>query len=809
MPVDLTGAQEDLLTTAKERLTFGPAPNWVRSCPIRPDFKAKQSGHQTYLLVDRQINAESRQSFVHIALRLETLQGVHRHSQWRVDFDPAAQSVCIHSVMVHRGNLHQERAKPDSFHIVNRDSGADHVDTEGIAALSLLEDIRPGDILEWSYTIHEPAPILPQYATAMFTAPPGAPVGRLQFAIRFHQSMAMKWKSSSEDFFPDEAFEQSQNVWTWTRENHPGSLPEDNTPEWFIDYPWVQVSDCPDWESISTALAGAWQDDAPDPALAEIARKIARDHDNVPRQIEEAIQFVQDEFRVLPADTASFLQRPASSGLVLRRRFGDSKDLAFLLCRLLQRLQVTARPILVNRVWRQSIASLLPMPLFDHAVVEYQVRGETRWVDPTAKRQGGGSLNRVIRDFGAGLPVSPSSPLADAPDTAAQNSLYELRELILLDTSGAPSWLSITITARGSQAEELRREFEADGAAAVARKRFQQCVARFNTVRRIGEMEYRDDRAANVFLLAEGFEISGFLSNDAKPGLCKLTIPNDYLAGVLKMPDLETRRTPFALPFPSNIVHTIEVHCVALPPGILQTREIESPFINFSRFRKSLAGDWTTKYTISTLTDAIPADQVEPYRNTLRDIRAEASWSLLAPVGQPRPHQRGDFGKIPESWEKASQQNAPAVALPFRLPERRAAIAPASTHAIPAAASSAPEGVSGGGRAREMLPGELVEHTSHGANGSNGSNGSNGAGSSTSDNGSDAVAAPVPGAPVVRLKRRRRHRRRRKVEETKLTLRAWGLIFVAALIGVIFIWLFARGNGPTLPKIDPPADVGN
>jgi len=767
MPAETIGAQDQVLAAAKESLTFASAPLWKRPCPFREDFKARQPGHQTHLLVDRQVNAEERQTFVHGAIRLETLQGVHRHSQWRLDFDPQCQSVAIHSVKIHRGSLQTEQALADRVHIVNRDAGPDQLDVEGVAALLILEDVRPGDILEWAYTVHEKSPLLAEFAMAMFTAPPSAAIGCFHFSIRFRQTRPMKWKSSSGDLCPEETLEKADIVWIWNRENFHGNWLEENTPEWHIDYPWVQVSDCPDWETVSTALAARWRDDPNDSSLAAVAKKIAREDNNIHRQIEHAIEFVQDEFRALPSDAVSFLQPPATPAVIVRRRFGESKDLAFLLSRLLLALNITSRPVLVSSVWRKSLASLLPMPLFDRALVEYQALGETRWVDPTAKRQGGGSLHRVICDYGAGLPVTASSRLQSAPQSDTRASVYELKESILLDTSGSPSWMSVTVTATGSHAEAFRREFEMEGAAAIARKRLQHFAARFNNARRIGEMEFRDDRASNVFVLAEGYEINDFLVMDAKPGLCRLAPSNDFLLAALKMPDPETRRTPFALPYPTNLVYIVEVHCLALPPGIVQSRDIDSEFVRFTRFRRTLAGDWTIKFTLSTLTDAVPPGQIEQYRETLRELRSEASWSLLAPVGQPRPHQRSDFGKIPTSFQKeASPPPAPAAVRP---PVRSVTPTP------PALA---------GGRAHE------ISHSPNGTNGDKPAQGSNG--------------GAAAGAPETRYKRRKRHRRRHRSAEGKMKGHYVAISLAVTVVALLLIYFCAKDGAPKLPSVPMP-----
>ena len=129
------------------------------------------------------------------------------------------------------------------------------------------------------------------------------------------------------------------------------------------------------------------------------------------------------------------------------------------------------------------MAAMLPMDgLFNHVVVEYQVQGQTRWVDATMKQQGGGALNRFIPDYGVGLPVGlTATRLIESPRAPVQASRYELKETILLDTTGASSFLSVVLQTKGSHAEVLRQQFEKSGADGVAGERLQLCTNRFTS----------------------------------------------------------------------------------------------------------------------------------------------------------------------------------------------------------------------------------------------------------------------------------------------------------------------------------------
>jgi hypothetical protein len=657
------------VVSAQERVRIGPAPAWIVPCAFDLHFKPQQTEHVTYLCVNQQVNAESRQTFVHMALRLETMQAVQRESQWRLQFEPRTQSVTLHSIKIRRGEQGFEHARLEEFRLLQREEGLEGYVIDGwFTLLLVLEDVRPGDVLAWSYTIESQPRLLPENCACFFGSPDGVPVGKYSFSLRFNDSRPMKWKSSSEFLVPAESRENGQVLWVWTGENHVAFKQEESTPEWYISYPWVQVSDCPDWKTVAGAIADTWKEDAEDATLAEIAKDLTAKGTDVLPQIEAALELVQDQCRYLSVNLELGGHVPTAAGLVARRRFGDCKDLSFLLVQLLRRLGVSARPVLVNSTLRKSIVSMLPMPsVFNHVVVEYTVRGERRWVDATLRHQGGGPLSRCIPDYGVGLPLDSNAlDLVEPPAGSVQPGSYELRESILLDTAGGPSLLGVVLMAKGYQAELLRLELEHRGPEELAKERLQICASRFFNAKRVAECETRDDRVENQFMLAETFEVEGFLGPSENPGFCSVTLRNNLVLTTLplpeQLPDKAPRRTPLALPYPCDLVHTIEVQSSALRPFNNQRWNVESPFLKFSRNHRSLVGYWSVTLNLSTLTDVVPTDQIDQYRRTVETIWEQSMWSLHIEVGVPRPRRRSDFGSLPSVPKAATPQSRLSVA---------------------------------------------------------------------------------------------------------------------------------------------------
>jgi hypothetical protein len=399
--------------------------------------------------------------------------------------------------------------------------------------------------------------------------------------------------------------------------------------------------------------------------------------------------------------------------------------------------------------------------LFDHVVVEYKARGQVRWVDATAKGQGGGSMNRIVSDFGLGLPlVLTGSDLVAAPIPARDANVYQIKESVLLDTGGGNSLFGIVITAKGIPAEEFRRAFESQGVEVIARRRLQMCVDRFIDVRRVGPLEYRDNRADNEFFLAEIFEIGNFLKEDAQSSFCKFEVAAEAVANALPLPASAVRHAPLAITHPCNIVHILEVYCVALPPAVIQERTIENPSLQFTRLRKTLAGNWTVTTTLSTLSDAIPPDGIEKYREAVREIREQCNWTLQVPAGQRRPHQRSDFGRLPTAWESSGH------AFPS-LP--KAVSAPKTVAPAPAIRPEPP-------KPSRTRPSSRIEI--------------------------------APDGSQVEIRYRRKKRRRRRSRETRKAI-LWQAAagFVLAVILLVLAILFFQKAAPKLKPPDLPDEI--
>ena len=657
-------ATSDVIGAGRERVKIVAAPEWVVPCEYSPEFKAKAPGSVTHLLMERQVHAELHQTFVRMVVRLETMQAVQHHSQWRLEFVPQTQSIDLHSIKITRGGKETEHAVLERIHFLQREAGLEGFFIQGWVTLLLpIEDVQPGDILEWSYTLHSHSQFLPNSCWAFFPVPENIHLGKFRVSVIFSEARNLKWKSSSADFSPVEQCQDGRKNWLWLREDYLCPEREKNTPGWHVTQPWIQISDCQDWKTIARAAFDAWKEDSSSPGLAARAQELTSGESDSLKQVQRAIQFVQDEFRYLSVSLEAGAHVPADAEAVIRRRYGDCKDLTFLLVQLLRRMGIRARPVLVNTGLQKSIKNMLPAPtLFNHVVAEYQIGDEVRWVDATIKAQGGGALNRNIPHYGLGLPIDPeASDLVEPPAGSLQPGAYELKESFLIDTTGNFSYLGVVIKATGGYADSLRFQFQNEGAEVVSKNRLQAYTNRFSQANRVDTLRYRDDRDANEFVLAEVFEINGFLKNDPKPGFCWMHLQNDSLMAALPrgIPG-KIRTTPLALPHPCRISYTFEVESLGLELVALPAYRLRNEFFEFASSGRGVRKFTTATFSLTTLTDAVPPERLTRYLRDVEKVMPAALLRLRLPIGYARMRKGSDFGALPEQSRQTADGQAGA-----------------------------------------------------------------------------------------------------------------------------------------------------
>jgi transglutaminase-like putative cysteine protease len=633
------------------QVSFAAPDRWVEEETYDDKIATKEGAHITYLLLTRQTDADAGKSFYATAIRLETALSVQNESQWRLSLDPRFQKLTLHWLRIVRNNERIDHLRRDHMRLIQRETQLEHHVINGSwTLLAVLDDVRPGDIIESGYSYEFQHPIITGLSETFFAVPEQFVVGRYRLSVLFDSTRpSMNWKASADaPNRQEKALENGRKKWSWEGSQTILFDPEFNCPSSYLRYIWIQVSDFTGWNPLATRVADAWigVNDVPD---FDLLPEFKQPQNPNAAAVTGLVRYIQDQFRYLSIDLATGGWVPASPAVVVRQRHGDCKDLVWLACTVLRRWGVKTRPILVGTGMRERVCSLLPMTvLFNHVVLEVEVDGMTRWFDLTLRSQGGDFTSQPIGLFGYGMPVDASADALQAQPPLQGVNLYALRETISLDTRrGEPSTVEQRLWAEGFQAENLRRTRLAQGADGFAIERLKHAQKRFGKAARIGALEWRDDRDRNVCELVEVFQISNVINAGEGGERANYDVPPNIVVQTFAIPEDKPRRSPWSMPFPFEIRHSITVRSKDM--GMLNDRRRKWTTKEFTATldEPRLSGKWTKTARFIVDASEIPADRLGAYRQQITDFFRATSWRLYLAWGKSRFEVESGSGKLP------------------------------------------------------------------------------------------------------------------------------------------------------------------
>ncbi len=664
--------------TPWDHITFAPPGDWVDLSPYDKNLSAQEGAHITYLLWERQVNIEAFTSFHTTAMRLETSVAVQHESQWQLNLDPRNHRLIIHWLRIVRGEQQFDALDRSRMRLIQRETQLEHLVIDGQWTLLLvLDDVRPGDIIEAAYSYVGHHPIRPDGTEAFFIVPPQIVVGRYRLRAEFSAARpSMQWKTSPDLSAPkDELLPDNRRRWTWEGSQTTTRQPEPDQPSTFLDYLWIQFSDLTDWQPLAARLVETWGKES-DLTGIDAIPAFAKPAQLTKQSVQKLILSIQNEFRYLSVDLDSGGWIPASPAKVVRRRYGDCKDLSWLATNILRSWGVSARPVLVGTGLREKTNELLPMALlFNHAIIEVSIEGETRWFDLTIRQQGGDFSSQYVSHFGYGLPVEPDIRGLQKQPGNPKTSSYSLRETILLDTRpDHVSLVELALRVEGWTADNIRRARHNQGADEFFKDRLKSAQQRYPRAQRASEPLWRDNRETNVCELVETLEVPNATYLDERGERALFDVPLNLIAQTFFLPENKARRGPMYLSEPMEIRHQINIRAPGMESGQRTRLRWVQPEFTATLDDPRITGQWTKTIHFIVHQSEITPERIPTYRRDLEDFLMASSWRLYLPRNNQRPYSDPSFGQLPPP-EKGADAYVPAADLSLFKDAPRNAVA--------------------------------------------------------------------------------------------------------------------------------------
>lgn len=600
-----------------EEVLIGPAPMWVHQPNVDvPKVEPKNDvryGIYT-LLDDHQIRVTN--TVVSYRRRVEkvlTPGGVQNASELSIDFDPTYEHVVLHSIILLRDGRTIDELPHIAVRVIDKETETEERIYDGTrSALVILDDVRPGDILDYSYSLEGANPILGGKYADEFDLTSTTPAHVIRHRLIWPASRPLHW--SVQPKIEDGSY-------VWEQRDVPPIDVEDQLPDWFDPYTHVQVSEFGSWAEVGQWGVSMFHlDPRSRLAVQNVARtllsghrqtRVSGPHDPV---ITAAIRFVQDDIRYLGIEMGRNSHEPHQPADVLAQRWGDCKDKSFLLAALLRELGVEAYPALVNTKLRHELDAQLPSPfLFDHVITQVIANGKTYWVDGTLSDQGGTLTTIDTPNDERALVVRAETKALttiatkDASSTSIEQT-YTSRDYI------SPVVLDVVTTYRGGDADVFRASLVTDSVSDLGRDHLNKYAADHPKIELIGMPSITDDRDRNVITLRERYRIRELWKNG------EWSYAAHAIEGHLQLPDRRIRTMPLAFDYPLDLTERVIVRLPDHLDVAADQDEVETSAFRFESAVKNEGSVITATWHLRALRDGVPAAAVPDHLMKINDV---------------------------------------------------------------------------------------------------------------------------------------------------------------------------------------------
>lgn len=495
-----------------KKVTRSPEPGWVELS--EPNLSASQQDDASagfyYLLVDNQDNFETEQYYRRHTYKILNTKGVQDMADVTIDFDPAYQSVELHSLNIIRDGQILDKLNLERLQVVQRESNMERFLYDGsLTIIANLSDVRSGDIVDYSFTITGDNPVHEGKYQQEFLLEYPLAVELHQYRINVPVGEKIHFTKRNAAADPVIKKDHNHTSFTWKSEKLEPVFYENNVPAWYDPTAMVEVTQFNSWKEVIDQYQKHYSlKEVERRQLGREAEKVVLAAENEGKFIDRAIRFVQDEIRYLGFEDGLNSHKPRNPREVLERRYGDCKDKSFLLSEILQSQDIEAYPMLVHSFNGKNLENSLPSAnIFDHCVVQINLGdGRYRYVDPTISEQGGTLDDLYFPDYRFGLVLKAGEtelkklPVPREPQTS-------VTETFELDDIGGGARMDVETIYRGSSADFHRRRF-----AENSRQSIQQDFTTFYSnlypsITSEKNVSFRDYRELNEFIVYEQYRI--------------------------------------------------------------------------------------------------------------------------------------------------------------------------------------------------------------------------------------------------------------------------------------------------------------
>ncbi|MBK9577463.1 MAG: DUF3857 domain-containing protein [Fibrobacterota bacterium] len=618
--------------------SIGPVSGWVDlQDPPGPSEDLESEGGYRALFHDEQVyEGVSRHArFSRRVFLLESVEGARIFDGFSTDFDPSWQRVTLHWARILRSGKVLDRMDPAKIRLLSREDRLEEGQIDGWRTIHLvLEDLRPGDVLDYAWTIEGTHPALPQVASGSFHLRLAWVAERLRSRLVWDRPDSLRLKTFYDAPDPVEVRSGSRRILTWDLQGTEAADEPDRTPAWWTNTPSIDWTNQSGWEDISRLQLGFYAPvDRPEPAVVQLAGRLKERYPDDASRIAGTLRYLQDSIRYLGYEGGIGSHVPRTAGTTLKSRQGDCKDKTLLMTALLRKMGIEAHPTLVLTSGDRTLIDRLASPwFFNHVVVSVRQGGYSYVLDPTDRDQRGGLVDIPPPYSRWSLVLEPDSKgLTAIRRTDSNKPSYDLSES--WDASAGPhksAKLNRVVVRRGRVAEGMRERLSRSNLQKEIDDELDLLRKSWPGLRRVADPEMSEDSLSGDIRWTSTFECDSFWTAYSAGRVWKFTVGSQLIEDAAVDPvDTAGRLAPLAVEFPANFRVRVGVK---LPPYSWD-RDIDSTVVDVGplsyRFRQEMKPDtFGLEWAWKTSDDHVSAEEIGTWASRMDSIQSETDWTI-------------------------------------------------------------------------------------------------------------------------------------------------------------------------------------
>src|SRR5205085_76024 len=192
-----------------------PRPAWTDQAPATA-AGAERAG-VAGILTDHQVRVDgsSVDEYFRRVRKVVSAAGVQNASELSIDFDPSYQRLALHEIALVRGARRVNQLDRRAVRVIEKEPESDEKIYDGqLTALVFLQDVRPGDVIDYSYSLHGANPLLGGKYADEFDFEATVPTALVRHRLLWPAARPLHVRGAT-------AVEHrgATDVYTWTRAN--------------------------------------------------------------------------------------------------------------------------------------------------------------------------------------------------------------------------------------------------------------------------------------------------------------------------------------------------------------------------------------------------------------------------------------------------------------------------------------------------------------------------------------------------------------------------------------------------------------